>query len=263
MHVRESGNSSGGVTLTGTPTVTGSTLTVDLSTSEQDTVNVMTTPKLDIDAGAVSDTSSNGIAVSRNNPISVADGTAPTFVSAEYYTQYGTVSVVFSEDISRASVDLSKIHIRESGESAGGSTLSGHYNVFGNVLSVSLDVAQRDITNALDTPQLDIDAGAVSDTSDNPIAAAADLPITIKDTIRPLLDSVAYSTVTGVLSATFNEPISTSVDLSKMPHPRIRRFCRRHHPDQRYIAVSLRRHPCCNAFCYPKKHSQRHDDPAA
>ena len=216
MHVRESGNSSGGVTLTGTPTVTGSTLTVDLSTSEQDTVNVMTTPKLDIDAGAVSDTSSNGIAVSRNNPISVADGTAPTFVSAEYYTQYGTVSVVFSEDISRASVDLSKIHIRESGESAGGSTLSGHYNVFGNVLSVSLDVAQRDITNALDTPQLDIDAGAVSDTSDNPIAAAADLPITIKDTIRPLLDSVAYSTVTGVLSATFNEPISTSVDLSKM-----------------------------------------------
>ena len=220
LHVRESGESSGGATLTGasSSSVSGSTLTVTLSATQQSAVESMATPQLDIDAGAVSDTSSNPIAAAADRTISVADGTAPTFDSAAYSTGTGALTVTFSEPIS-TTVDLSKLHVRESGESSGAaSTLTGasSSSVSGSTLTVTLSATQQSAVESMATPQLDIDAGAVSDTSSNPIAAAADRTISVADGIAPTFDSAAYSTGTGALTVTFSEPISTTVDLSKL-----------------------------------------------
>ncbi len=226
LHVRDSGQTSGGATLTGATdqSVSGSTLTVELSTSQQNTVNALGTPQLDIEAGAVSDTATNEIDAVADQTISlvgettvVTDTVLPTFASAAYNIGTGNLAVTFSESISTPA-DLSKLHVRESGKSSGGVNMSSatHHDVLGNLLRISLDAVHRDAINALDTHQIDIDAGAVSDTSNNPIAAMADLSITLVDDTLPVLYSATYNTGTGILNVTFNEPISATADLSKL-----------------------------------------------
>ena len=219
LHVRESGQSSGGVTLTdaSSQSVSGSTLTVTLSASQRDTANALGTMQLDIDADAVLDAASNGIAADADRPILVTDGAAPVFSAATYSTGTGVLNATFSEPIS-AAVNLSKLHIRESGQTSGGATLTGvtFLSVSGNTLTVTLSTLQKNTVNAMTTPQLDIDAGAVSDTYSSRIAATADQPITVKYTIPPVFDSATYHTLTGILNMTFSEPISTTIELSKL-----------------------------------------------
>ena len=219
LHVRESGQTSGGVNMTdvSSQSVSNSTFVVWLSPSQRDTVNAMTTPQLDIDAGAVSDTSDNPIEAAADQPIAVTDGTPPNLSSAAYSTISGDLRVAFNEPIS-TTIELSKLHVRESGQTSGGATLTGvtFLSASGNTLTVTLPPVQKNTVNAMTTPQLDIDAGAVSDTSDNPIEAAADQPITINDTILPVFDSATYHTLTGILNMTFSEPISTPAELSKL-----------------------------------------------
>ena len=59
---------------------------------------------------------------------------------------------------------------------------------------MTLSATQQSAVESMATPQLDIDAGAVSDTASNPIAAAADQPITVADghDSRRSFDSAAY-----------------------------------------------------------------------
>ena len=216
LHVRESGQSSGGATLTGaSQSVSGSTLTVTLTAAQQTTLAGLTTPQLDIDAGAVSDANSNGIDASADNAITVDDTTKPTFVSATYSTGNGSLTITFSETVS--SVDYAKLHVRGQGAAAGGITLGDvtTKSLSGAAITATLDQAQRTAFAGLATPQLDIDAGAVSDANSNGIDASADRAITVDDTTPPTFVSATYSTGNGSLTITFSETVS-SVDYAKL-----------------------------------------------
>ena len=211
MHIRDTGQSAGGITLSSV-TVSGHTVNATLSSAQRATLAAMTTPQLDIGAGAASDSSGNQIAAAADQTLTVRDTAKPTFVSAAYYTGNGTIKISFSEAISSA--DASKIHIRDTGQSAGGITLSS-VTVSGHTVNATLSSAQRTTLAAMTTPQLDIGAGAVSDSSSNQIAAAADQTLTVQDTAKPTFVSAAYYTGNGTIKISFSEAIS-SADASKI-----------------------------------------------
>ena len=242
LHVRESGQSSGGVTLTGVSSlsISNSTLSVTLSAAQKSTVNSMTTPQLDIDIGAVSDISNNGITAAIDRPLTVSDTAPPILDSAAYHTTTGILSLTFSEQIS-TTVDLSKLHVRESGQSSGGVTLTGAsaHSVSGSTLTVTLSATQQSAVSAMMTPQLDIDAGAVSDTAGNPIAPAADRTMSVTDEMAPTFSSATYNNITSVLSVSFSERISTTVDLSKLHVRESGQSSGGRHPDGRQFPVYL------------------------
>ena len=224
LHIRESGSNMGGVTLSnGTITANGTnSLTITLSNSNRTAVAGLTTPQLDIDAGAVSDTSGNQIAAAADQTITINDTTKPTFSSAAYTTGSGQLAITFSEPLDSAKHVATKLHIRESGSNMGGVTLSnGTITANGtNSLTITLSNSNRTAVAGLTTPQLDIDAGAVSDTSGNQIAAAADQTITINDTIRPTFSSAAYTTGSGQLAITFSEPLDSAKHVATKLHIR-------------------------------------------
>ena len=224
LHIRASGSSTGGVTLSnGTITANGTnSLTITLSSSDRTTVAGLTTPQLDIDAGAVSDTSGNQIAAAADQAITINDTTKPTFTSATYKTGSGQLAITFSEPLDASKHVPTKLHVRESGSNSGGVTLSnGTITTNGtNSLTITLSNTDRTTVAGLTTPQLDIDAGAVSDTSGNQIAAIADQSITINDTIRPTFSSAAYTTGSGQLAITFSEPLDASKHVPTKLHVR-------------------------------------------
>ena len=224
FHIRESGSNSDGVTLSnGTITTNGtSSLTITLSSSNRTAVAGLTTPQLDIDAGAVSDTAGNQIAAAADQTITVNDTIKPTFSSASYTTGSGELTIVFSEPLNTTMHVPSKFHIRESGSNSDGVTLSnGTITANGtNSLTLTLSSSNRTAVAGLTTPQLDIDAGAVSDTAGNQIAAAADQAITVHDTIRPTFTSASYTTGSGELTIVFSEPLNTTMHVPSKFHIR-------------------------------------------
>ena len=84
----------------------------------------MTTPQLDVDAGAVSDTSGNAVSATSDQTITIQDTIKPTFSSASYKTGEATLKITFSEALDSSKHVATKFHIRESGQSSGGVTLS-------------------------------------------------------------------------------------------------------------------------------------------
>ena len=224
LHVRESGSNTGGVTLSnGTITTNGTnSLTITLSNSDRTTVAGLTTPQLDIEAGAVSDTSGNQIAAAADQAITVHDTLKPTFSSASYKTGSGELAITFSEPLDSSKHVATKLHVRESGSNSGGVTLSnGTITTNGtSSLTITLSNSDRTTVAGLTTPQLDIDAGAVSDTSGNVISAAADQAITVIDTMRPTLSSASYTTGSGQLTITFSEPLDSSKHVATKLHVR-------------------------------------------
>ena len=224
LHIRESGSNMGGVTLSnGTITTNGTnSLTITLSNSNRTTVAGLTTPQLDIDAGAVSDTAGNQIASIADQAITINDTTKPTFSSAAYTTGSGQLAITFSEPLDSAKHVATKLHIRESGSNMGGVTLSnGTITTNGtNSLTITLSNSNRTTVAGLTTPQLDIDAGAVSDTAGNQIASIADQAITINDTTKPTFSSAAYTTGSGQLAITFSEPLDSAKHVATKLHIR-------------------------------------------
>ena len=134
---------------------------------------------LDIGEGAVRDLAGNPNAESAGLEIVVTDGTGPELRSAAYTTGDGTLIVTFSEPLGSA-VNLTRLHVRDSGESTGGVTLTGAIeSVAGNTLTVALTATQQADVAALSAPELDIEQDAVSDLNDNGIAASPDGAITV------------------------------------------------------------------------------------
>ena len=216
LHVRDSGESAGGVTLSGAPAVSGATLTVTLTPEQRTAVESLGTPQLDIDAGAVSDANDNEIAASPDNAIAVDDTAPPVFSSATYSTGSGQLAITFSESLN-GTVHLDRLHVRDSGQSSGGATLTGAaQSVAGSALTVTLTPEQRTAVESLGTPQLDIDAGAVSDANDNEIAASPDNAIAVDDTAPPVFSSATYSTGSGQLAITFSESLNGTVHLDRL-----------------------------------------------
>ena len=92
------------------------------------------------------------------------------FVSSTYQAHLNKIAITFDEPVTP---DYSKMHIRDSGSSTGGITLGDitQTQITDNTIHVTLDETQKMTFGNLTAPQLDIDAGAVSDTSSNPIVA--------------------------------------------------------------------------------------------
>ena len=76
----------------------------------------------------------------------------------------------------------------------------------GSTLTVALTAAQQTTLAGLATPQLDIDAGAVSDANSNGIDASADRAITVDDTVPPTVQS-ARATAANTIVVTFSENV--------------------------------------------------------
>ena len=217
MHIRDTGMASGGISLDAisTKSHTGDTIVLALDVTQQGTVSAMTTPQLDIDSNAAFDMSGNGIAAAADHLIGTPLSTPPAFLSAKYTTGNGTLTITFDKDIDSA-INYDSMHIRDTGMASGGISLDAisTKSHTGDTIILTLNGTQQDTVSAMTTPQLDIDADAVSDTTNNGIVAAADRPIAIVDTILPTLVSAAYAS--GTLTMTFSEPLNTTINYDSM-----------------------------------------------
>ena len=186
----------------------GETITATLNSTQRTTVG--DTMTLSVSAGAVADPSDNDIAQT-TIPVDVTDGIPPTLVSSSYRTSTGILNITFSEPLDPTAIHYDRLHIRDAGESSGGLSL-------GDVTTRALDSSMTTITltlsstqledvNAMATPQLDVEAGAVADPTGNGIATAPNLSVTVIDETPPVLLSASYNIDTGILNITFSESL--------------------------------------------------------
>ncbi len=220
IHIRNTGQNTGGVTLSNAIITTNGTnfITFDLDTTDTNTVNAMSAPQTDIDSGAVRDISGNLVAATENQSVTVRDTIKPTFSSATFATGSGVLNVTFSENLNQTTHNASKFHVRNTGESTGGVTLSNAMITANGTDSITftLDSTNAATVNAMPAPQIDMEAGAVRDAAGNEIAAAADQTITINDTILPTFSSATFTTGSGILHITFSEALNQAThDASK------------------------------------------------
>ena len=83
-----------------------------LDTPKKTIFDEMSAPQLDVDPGAVSDFSGNGIAAAQNDiTIAISDTVRPAFESARYSTSDGVLSITFSENVTVGS-SPSTVHTR-------------------------------------------------------------------------------------------------------------------------------------------------------
>ena len=204
----------GNVTLDAVTTKSHSTntITATLSTAQRTTVGGAIT--LTVSTGAVSDIAGNDI-VQATLAVDVTDGIPPTLSSAAYNTGTGILNITFSEPLSGTTIRYDRLHIRDTGQSSGGLSLdtvaTRIVDPSSTTITLTLSAAQRQTVNDMVAPQLDIEAGAVSDTAGNGILAAPDQDIAIP----PVLVSSSYNIDTGILSITFSKPLNhTATDYS-------------------------------------------------
>ena len=123
----------------------------------------------------------NEYALSSVYPVTVTR-TPPTFVSSVLDLDAEVLTITFSETIDAANIVPTKIHIRESGNYAGGTTLStGELDTVddGSTISFILNTSRLAAVAGLATPELTIKPRMVQDISDNLIAGIFDLPTAV------------------------------------------------------------------------------------
>ena len=112
------------------------------------------------------------------------DSDPPVVSSATYTTGNGTLTVTFSEALDPEFTVYAGLHVRDADQISGGVTL-GSGTTSGDAVSATLSPAQMESVAGMESPSLDIDAGAVRDTSENPVAAAQDVELVEIDTKAP------------------------------------------------------------------------------
>ena len=118
----------------------------------------------------------NEYALSSVYPVTVTR-TPPTFVSSVLDLDAEVLTITFSETIDAANIVPTKIHIRESGNYAGGTTLSAgelDTDADGATISFILNASRLATVTGLITPELTIEPGAVRDESGNLIVGTFD-----------------------------------------------------------------------------------------
>ena len=107
--------------------------------------------------------------------------TPPMFSSATLDRGTGVLEITFSEAIDAtppANIDPTKFHIREKSTATGGVTLSAAQlgtNADSATITFTLNAANLAAVNALDSPELAIDPGAVRDTGGSGFGATFDV----------------------------------------------------------------------------------------
>ena len=190
------------------------TITATLNAAQRTAVgNTMT---LSVSEGAVADAAGNGI-LQATVTVAVTDGILPALVYSSYNTGTGILVITFSEPLG-PTIHYDRITVRDVGQSSGGLALDDvatrAVDSSSATMALSLSAAQRQTVSGMASPQLDIGAGAITDTAGNGILAAPDRSITIIDGIPPTVVSAAYNTGTGILSITFSEPLGPVITYS-------------------------------------------------
>ena len=104
-------------------------------------------------------------------------GTPPAFVASELDIDAGVLTITFSETIDAASIVPAKIHVRESGNYSGGTTLTAvELDTYANSTTISFALTEphRTAVAGLDAPELTIEPGAVRDAFGNLIDGTFD-----------------------------------------------------------------------------------------
>ena len=113
-----------------------------------------------------------------------ADTTSPEFASATLDEATGKMTITFSETIDISGADLSLMYISDAGEKDTVSLSGADFDMTADdsdTISLTLIQTQLDSVISMDTPQLDIEAGAVKDLAENGIDAAPDSMITVTE----------------------------------------------------------------------------------
>ncbi len=123
---------------------------------------------------------SSGQAATAVREVRVEGAAAPAFLSASYSAGNGTLAVAFDMPVN-STVHLDRLHVRDAGQSSGGTALEGAaaWSVSGPTLDVSLTATQTAAVAGLAVPQLDIGQDAVFSAAGAGIAAAPDRPILV------------------------------------------------------------------------------------
>ena len=148
-------------------------------------------------------------------PIIIYESVKPTFSSAKYFEHNGTISITFSEKLFAA--NGSKIHIHDTGNSNNKVSLSGA-TYTNDTVTLTLGASDISTVNGYTTPQLDIDAGAVTDMSGNLIDGVTNQAIT--EYKRPTITNTAYYSGNGNLTITFSKNLN--IDLHNATKIQIR-----------------------------------------
>ncbi len=132
----------------------------------------------------------------------------------------GILALAFDESVKDgAGVDLAKIFIRD-GQGTGGAALTGSEVTSetdtDDYITVKLSEALRQSAIGYTTPYVRLDAGAVRDLSDLPVAAATAEITDTPDAVRPSISSAELDEASGVLTLTFDEWVKDSADLAKI-----------------------------------------------
>ena len=99
--------------------------------------------------------------------------------SATYNPGNGQLTVTFNQDIGPSDPDYSAMHIRSTGSDSGGIALSdiADRSHSGRTVTATLDSGQQEEYGDLESAQLDIAGGAVTDADGVPIIQMPDIPI--------------------------------------------------------------------------------------
>ena len=225
IFINDGAFTSGGTALTGsavTSTVdTDAEIAIDLTEILRKAAIGYTTPHVRLDAGAVKDLSNQGVAASGAEITDTADTTAPGLSSTApvFHTPTGVLTVVFDESVKdgQANVDLAKIFISNNTSVSGGTALTGSAvsSTDDTDAEISITVPETlrlQVAAQTYMPYLRFDAGAVSDLSNQNIAASTvgTAIRKVTDTDPPQVSSAALNEETGLLTVTFDETVDVS-----------------------------------------------------
>ena len=228
MHVRDAARSASVTLFNSMITINGTnSITFDLDATDTGTVNDMTVPQLDIDAGAVRDASGNPIASSTYNSITVnnpipAPQPVPSlplaFVPppppppAPHIVNDDTippeiVSVMMDASVLRVAFDEPVILSDWSGftmRSGGTDVLNLTGPPGDGTRHLAAEIGEEpsgDVT-------LSVAEGAVSDASGNPNPAYDDMPLGQAAPRAPAVELASYANSTGILSVRFDQIVT-------------------------------------------------------
>ena len=183
---------------------------------------------LSLEADAVRDLSNNPVQANSELRVGTSlDLGGPTALSVSLETGTGTMTVTFDETVDAtpaSKVDTSKFSIRDSSGGADAvrtALTSAKVSEFDRLsLELKLTEAQRQAALSYGgAPLLDIAAGAVRDSADNPSSATSDMTVNVTgtDTLVPGLLSAYLNWGTGNLEMLFGETVDVSeIDLAKL-----------------------------------------------
>lgn len=218
MHIRDSGISTGGITTSSLFRYhhTANTVSFLLESVQKDTFHGLSAPQLDVDAGATSDHSKNSI-IDQGIPITISDTIRPSFEYARYSTGDNVLSITFSENVTRGTPAVFRVHDINSDAATGISLgFDDLVDSGSNTVNATLNPSMIDKIDSMHAPRLDIDAGSIYDISSNQIRSAQDLEIAINDAIPPALIHAKYFTGNDTIHLEFSMPLHNYPNYTKI-----------------------------------------------